>query len=248
MRRLCTAFLGVCLLLASTACTSPGQELPIETVPSTAASAATVALPTTIPTTTEPPLTTIPTTTTPPTEATPTTMATPPLVAIDPDRPIEDEPTVQFAQPGLPVFREVKLAAVPTAAADPDGPPQEEKATGYYVFERYDDPPPEGTVRLVYADALNTDAQLIENKQEVEKILSIVDAFAASDYDKGEIMGGLAVSIQVVRAGKHQNYTVTASPHAGGYLARNGREHDAWYTVSKEDFAFLTGYFKKFFS
>ena len=242
------------VLVAMTACRQPAAEAettePVVTAQEIVAEATTIpvtkpteptATPTTIPV--REPVTTA-TATTEPTERAVVIM----LEVPEDERPTEDDPAEEAPYPGLPRYAYAQAEKTkPTASTtvpDPDSPPRDEPPESPWVFDHYDDPPPEGTVRLVcdhnYGDI---QVKLVHNTQEVEKILSIVDSFVPSDYDGGGIMGGYGVQIQVVRGGRHQCYMVLGYPYGGGYLAANEREGGIGYTTSAESLTLLLGHF-----
>ena len=237
------------VLVAMTACRQPAAEAettePVVTAQEIVAEATTT--PVTKPTEPTATPTTIPVrepVTTEPTERAVVIM----LEVPEDERPTEDDPAEEAPYPGLPRYAyaqaEKTKPTASTTAPDPDSPPRDEPPESPWVFDHYDDPPPEGTVRLVcdhnYGDI---QVKLVHNTQEVEKILSIVDSFVPSDYNGGGIMGGYGVQIQVVRGGRHQCYMVLGYPYGGGYLAANEREGGIGYTTSAESLTLLLGHF-----
>lgn len=161
-------------------------------------------------------------------------------------REMDEPPAEATPYPGLPVYRqsEAWAAAEEAAQADPDGEPQPMPSDHAMVFEYYEDPPPDGTIRLVYVyNYGETETLLIEDSEEVAEILAVADAFELSDYDSGPLMGGSYVEIQAVRDGVHQCYSVLSGKHNGGYIAINGRDADNWYWASTGNYHMLMDYF-----
>ena len=237
------------VLVAMTACQQPAAEAettePVVTVQEIVAEATTT--PVTKPTEPTATPTTIPVrepVTTEPTERAVVIM----LEVPEDERPTEDDPAEEAPYPGLPRYAyaqaEKTKPTASTTAPDPDSPLRDEPPESPWVFDHYDDPPLEGTVRLVFDHNYgDIQVKLVHNTQEVEKILSIVDSFVPSDYDGGGIMGGYGVQIQVVRGGRHQCYMVLGYPYGGGYLAANEREGGIGYTTSAESLTLLLGHF-----
>lgn len=164
----------------------------------------------------------------------------------EPQEPMETEQSEPILFPGLPVYIETEAhkAKEQSAMENQDGEPQPASPDNPTVFDHFGDPPPDGSIRLVYVyNYEETETLLLENDAEVGKILNIVDDFELSAYDGGPLMGGYMVQIQVVRDGIHQCYSMISGKYDGGYIATNGREAENWYVVSEEHFRVLMDYF-----
>lgn len=169
-------------------------------------------------------------------------------VEVPPDEPMEEQVVEEVPFPGEPVFVEIETeawaAAIRAAENVPEDEPVEMILQRPTVFDHYNDPPSEGTVRLVYVYNYGENKVLtVENEAEISKILEIVDTFKVSDYNSGSLLGGEVLVIQVVRDGVHQWYAVFRYDVNGGYLASNNREAEKWYETGKENLEFLMGYF-----
>lgn len=163
-----------------------------------------------------------------------------------PDEPIEAEQGEEISFPGLPIYVETEAHRAMEQAAidDPNGEPQPASPDSPTVFDHFDDPPPDGAIRLVYVyNYGETETLLLEDDAETDKILSIVDSFELSDYTGGPMMGGYMVQIQVVRDGIHQCYSVLSMDYDGRYIAVNGREAENWYVTHQENFELLMDFF-----
>ncbi len=169
-----------------------------------------------------------------------------------PMEPVDNEPVEAPPFPGLPVYvdneewLEQEKEREQQAIDDPDAPPQE--ATGgplaSVIFDHYDDPPPDGAVRLVHVyNYGDTEAVLVDDVAEVSAILDMVKGFKLSDYNGGPMLGGYLVNIQAVIDGVHQSYSVMSLHHNGSYIVSDGRNVDNWYETGEENLEMLMRYF-----
>lgn len=165
--------------------------------------------------------------------------------------PTDDTPVEAPPFPGLPVYidneawLEQEKEWEQQAIDGPDAPPVEDPGSPppRKIFDHFDDPPKEGTIRLVHVyNYGDSEAVLVEAPEEVVKILAIVDGFKISDYNGGPMVGGYLVNIQVVRNGIHQSYEILSVN--SGTIVENERDVENCYETSEGSLEMLMGYFK----